>query len=162
MKKLVRVLGVTLVLLAMGSCSKDDSEIDNTLPVVTPSSLAGSYKVAIAVVGTPVDTNKDGFSSQDLLLEGYNSCGFDNIIEISQNTFSVIKKGVSCNADEKDEINEYKFDEKAKTLDLYANGKVIETIKGVYLQNDNNKKELMYERHDSFLNQTIYFKLIKL
>lgn len=161
MKKIIRILGVTLSVLVLTSCSKDD-EPDNNLPVVSPSSLAGSYKVSIAVVGTAVDTNKDGFASQNLLEEGYNSCKFDNIIEISQTTFSFINKGVSCNADEKNVIYDYKFDQTAKTLDLYENGTIIETIKGVYLQNENGTKELIYERYDSVLKQDIAFKLSKI
>lgn len=161
MKKIVRILGVTLSLLVLASCSKDD-EPDNNLPSVNPSSLSGSYKVTFAGVDTAVDTNKDGFSSQDLLLEGYNSCGFDNTIQISQTTFSVIKNGVSCNADEKNEIYEYKFNADQKILELYENGKVIETLKQIYLLNDNNKKVLEYERYDSVLKQKIYFSLTKI
>jgi hypothetical protein len=164
MKKIIRVLGISVLLVvlgALGSCSKDDDS-DSNLPEVTPSSLAGSYKISIAMVDTAVDSNNDGFASQDLLLEGYNACEYDNVIEITQNTFSIIKKGASCNADEKNEIYEYKFDETSKTLVLYENGKVIETLKKVYLNNDNNQKKLHYDRFDSFLNQTVYFKLTKI
>jgi PBP1b-binding outer membrane lipoprotein LpoB len=161
MKKIVRILGITLSVLVLASCSNDD-EVNNALPEVTPSSLEGSYKVSIAVVDNAVDTNNDGFSSQNLLLEGYNSCGYDDIIEISKTSFSVIKKGVSCNDNEKNEIFEFKLDEATKTLDLYVNDKIVESIKKVYLQIGENKTELKYERFDSVLNQMVYFKLTKI
>ena len=158
MKKVIRILGVTLSVLVLASCSKDD-EPDNSLPVVTPSSLSGSYKVTGAVVATPIDTNKDGYFTNYLLEDGYNACGFDNTIEITQTTFSIIKKGVSCTTDEKNEIYEYKFNQTSKTIDLYENGKVIETITSVHFNDD--PKILLYRRYDPILKQEIAFNLTK-
>lgn len=161
MKKIVRLLGLSILLsVALVSCSSDNDQ-DNTLPVVTPSALEGSYKVTIAVVDVAIDFNKDGFASHDLLTEGYNACSYDNLIQISKTTYTVVKKGVACSADEKDEVYDYKFDDTAKTLELIQNGKVVETIKKVYLQVDNGVQTLMYDRFDSVLNQTVYFKLTK-
>ncbi|WP_289057621.1 hypothetical protein [uncultured Flavobacterium sp.] len=163
MKKIVRILGITLSVVVLGistvSCSKDDD--NNNLPGTNTSTLSGSYKVSVAIVDTAVDTNNDGKSNQDLLIEGYNACGFDDEIEITDKTFSIIRKGVSCSADEKNEVYEYKYDDKTKNLDLYVNGKIVETLKGAYIENDNNVKKLFYDRYDEVLKQTIYFKLTK-
>lgn len=161
MKKIVRTLGITLSLLVLISCDNGGDGEDNSLPEVNPNTLAGTYKVSIAMVDTAEDSNKDGFSSQDLLLEGYNACGFDDGIEITDKTFSVIRKGVSCNADEKNEVYDYTYDSTTKDLNLYLNGKLVETLKGAYIENDNNVKKLFYDRYDSVLKKTIYFKLIK-
>lgn len=164
MKKIVRILGISLSVIVLGmsvvSCSSNDDE-DNSLPGTNPSTLSGTYKVSVAIVDTAVDSNNDGVSSQDLLVEGYNACGFDDAIEITDKTFSVIRKGVSCNADEKNEVYDYKYDANTKNLDLYLNGKLVETLKGAYIENDNNVKKLFYDRYDSVLKQTIYFKLTK-
>lgn len=161
MKKIIRILGLTLSVLVLASCSKDD-ESNNSLPVVTPNSLSGNYKFTLAAVGTAVDTNKDGHFTNYLLEDGYNACVFDNTIEITETTFSVIKKGVSCSADEKNDIYEYKLDEKLKTIELIQNGKVIETLKQVYLLNENGSKKIQYEIFDTILGQTVYIDLTKI
>lgn len=162
MKKIIRILGVTLSLLVLTSCSKDD-EPDNNLPVVTPSSLVGSYKVTFATVNNlQLDTNKDGYFTSDLLVDGYNACTFDNTIEITPTTYAIIKKGVSCAADEKNEIYEYKLDEKLKTIELIQNGKVLETLKQVYLLEENGTKKIQYEIFDTVLDRTVYIDLTKI
>lgn len=160
MKKIIRTLSLSLALsaLLLTSCTKKE-EPDNSLPVVTPTTLSGTYKISVAVVAKAVDSNNDGFFSQDLLIEGYNSCAFDNQIEITPTNFSFIKKGVTCNQNEQNEVFTYKLDTTANTIELYSNGALVETLKEVSIQTTNT---LQYGRYDSVLKQTIYFKLTKI
>ena len=81
MKKLVRILGVTLTLLVLASCSKDevDGSPDTTLSV---SNLKGTYKYTGMSVEKAVDLNGDGFENNDLSKENYKECLYDNTIEI--------------------------------------------------------------------------------
>jgi hypothetical protein len=169
MKKIIRILGVTLSVLVLASCDKG-GEPNNGLPEVTPSSLLGSYKFSTVSSSKPIDTNKDGYFTQDLLEDGYNACEFDNTIEITQSSFSILKKGVPCNTDEKNEIYEYKLKDyywdnngafannpiKRKGIFLYENGVVIDTLKNIYIL---ETKELSYARYDRFLKQDILIKL---
>lgn len=158
MKKIVRILGISLVVASIVSCSKDD--VDNSLPTVSTSTVAGTYSYAIAVTQTPFDYNKDGVLSQDLFAEGYNACGLDDQIVITETSYTILKKGVACNVGEKNEVYEYKLDETLKTLTLYENGKVFKTFEKVYVQKDDKgKNELIYEVFDTTLNQIVYFKL---
>ena len=70
MKKIVRILGVTLTLLVLASCSKDegDGSPDTTLSV---SNLKGTYKYTGMSVEKAVDLNGDGDSNNDLSKENY-------------------------------------------------------------------------------------------
>lgn len=156
MKKIIRILGVTLSLVVLASCSKDND--NGSLPEVSPSSISGTYKIVTAGVPVPVDFNKDKIFNGDLFQEDYNICNFDNHITISAKTFTDVKKGVACVKDETDVVYDYVLDVPAKTLKLYKNGVLVETFTDVvkYLENT-----LQYDRFDPVLKQKVFFQLTK-
>ena len=128
MKKIIRILGITLSLVILASCDKGDNGEDNSLPEVNPNTLAGTYKVSIAMVDTAVDSNKDGFSSQDLLLEGYNACGFDDGIEITfeANKLELAKFCYDKTIDKNNYYtlyNDFAFSNYSTQLDKYINSR---------------------------------------
>ena len=113
MKKVVRLLGVSLVVaMVFTSCTSDGSgDSGGGKPIVTNSILPGRYEILGAAVDVSVDLNKDGKKDNDLVEEGYDLCNMDNIILIDNTKFSVIKKGMTCTSSEVDEVYQYKLDE---------------------------------------------------
>lgn len=150
-------LSVLLVLVLCTSCSKDD--VDNSLPEVTTSKLSGNWELYLVVPTNGVDLNDDGVTSGDLVKEGYNACGYDNTVSITETTFSDILAGVSCADGETDATYQYTFDATEKTLKLFQNGTLKETLEQVFLDDNLN---LRYKRYDAFLDQMVYFSFKKM
>ena len=156
MKKIVRILGVTLTLLVLASCSKDegDGSPDTTLSV---SNLKGTYKYTGMSVETAVDLNKDGVFNNDLFMEGYKSCTLDNQLEISETQYNFILKGTSCYPDEKNLNFTYKLDKTAKTITLFENGVESGKVENIDFYNSNGLKTYEYQVYDTNLKQKVVF-----
>ena len=156
MKKIIRTLGLSLVVALAVSCSKDND--NGSLPEVSPSSISGTYKIIGATVPIGVDLNKDNITSGDLFEERYNICNFDNHITISAKNFTDVKKGLSCVKDETDVVYDYVLDTTTKTLKLYKNSVLVETFTDVVKYFENT---LQYEYYDPALKQKVSIQLTK-
>ena len=112
MKKIVRILGVTLTLLVLASCSKDegDGSPDTTLSV---SNLKGTYKYTGMSVEKAVDLNGDGVFNNDLSKENYKECLYDNTIEITDTQYTFQMKGAQCDPSETNLVFTYTLDKTA-------------------------------------------------
>ena len=157
MKKFIRVLGVTLSLVVLASCSKDDDQGVNPSEEVTETNLKGVYTYQAVNVQTAVDLNKDGIFNNDLFKEGYKTCTLDNQLEITEMNYSFIMKGTSCGVDEKNLIFTYKLDKVEKTITLFENGNEAGKISGIEFKNELGIKTYAYKVFDANLNQDVVF-----
>jgi hypothetical protein len=163
MKKIIRVLGITLVLVAMGSCSKDDDNGGSGPIVVEKSNLIGKYKITEAIVAKAIDSNGDGVTNNDLLKEGYNACIYDNLMEITEINLNYIMQGKVCEATETQQTNTYVISGDKKTISVFKDDKLVETLNSIELdKNSAGKSELYFNKFDDTLKQDIYFTLQKI
>jgi len=161
MKKIVRILGITLSILVLASCSNDDDN-GNGPVVVEKSNLIGKYQITGAIVANAIDSNGDGVSNNDLLKEGYNACTFDNLMEITETNINYIMQGKVCDANETNLSYTYVISGDKKTITVSKDGKLIETLKSVELdKNTAGKSELYFNKYDDTLKQDVYFTLLK-
>ncbi|OXA65934.1 hypothetical protein B0A67_23930 [Flavobacterium aquidurense] len=155
MKKIIRVLGVTLSVLVLVSCSKDENNDPTT--EVTESNLKGTYKYTSVSVQEAVDLNGDGVKNNDLKKEGYRTCTLDNNLEITETNYSFIMKGVSCSADETSLVFTYKLNKDEKTITLYDKGVFAGEITKVDFYNFNGLKTYNYQVYDDNLKQNVAY-----
>ena len=93
MKKIVRTLGVVLVLV-LASCTKEDV-IDNT-PEVTPQNITGDYSYNVVLVDNAVDIDNDGKKNTNLMFETGKECVWDNIWKFTETNVTLYEKGIKC------------------------------------------------------------------
>ena len=155
MKKIIRVLGLTLSLLIISSCSNDDD--NNPSTEVTESNLKGTYKYTSASVQTAVDLNGDGVFNNDLTKEGYRTCTLDNNLEITETNYSFIMKGTSCSSDETSLVFTYKLNKDEKIITLYEKGVSAGEITKVEFFNFNGLKTYNYQVYDDKLKQNVAY-----
>ena len=159
MKKIVRILGVTLTLLVLASCSKDegDGSPDTTLSV---SNLKGTYKYTGMSVENDVDLNGDGFKNNDLSKEKYKECSFDNTIEITETQYTFQMKGVQCDPSETNLVFTYTLDKTAEKIYLFENGQPAGEIKNVKYNNFAGVKTYEYRVYNNTLKQDIVYGMV--
>ena len=90
MKKISRLLGVTLVLL-VSACSPSETEIDPT-PEVTPQNIVGNYTYNVVLVPNGVDTDGDGIKNTNLMNEKGKECVWDNTWSFTETTVILYEK----------------------------------------------------------------------
>ncbi len=156
MKKFIRVLGVTLSLVVLASCSTDDAASEPTKEI-SESNLKGTYIYQTVNVKDAVDLNKDGVFNNDLFKEGYKTCTLDNQLEITETNYNFIMKGSTCAPDEKNLNFTYKLDKAAKTITLFENGQESGKVENVEFYNGNDLKTYEYQVYDSNLEQNVVF-----
>lgn len=157
MKKIIRILGVTLLLVAMGSCTdpnEGDGGPDTTLSV---SSLKGTYKYTGISVAKAVDLNNDGVFNNDLEKENYKPCLFDNTIEITDTQYTFQMKGTQCDTSEKNLVFTYTLDKTLAKISLFENGQAAGEITNVSFNNFNNVKTYVYRVYNTTLQQDIAY-----
>lgn len=159
MKKLIRVLGVTLSLLVLASCT-DENEGDGKSAsdtVVTEANLKGVYTYVAVSVHNAVDLNKDGVFNNNLVKEGYETCTLDNQLVITETNYSYIMKGTSCGYGEKDLVFTYKLDKVANTITLYENGNDVGQISVLEYKKELDVKSYVFKVFDANLNQDVFY-----
>lgn len=155
MKKIIRILGMSLVLV-LASCTNDESgsDPDTTLEVAT---LKGIYKYQAVGVANAVDLNADGVFNNDLSKEGYNSCGFDNTIEITDTQYSFQMKGTSCDPSEANLTFTYTLDKANEMITLFQNGQNAGEITNVKFNSFDGTKTYEYQVYNNTLKQNVYY-----
>ena len=156
MKKIIRVLGVTLSLVVLASCSNDESgsNPDTSLEV---SNLKGTYKYQAVNVATAVDTNGDGIFNNDLIKEGYNACGYDNTLEITDTQYTFQMKGTQCDPSETNLTFTYTIDKVAEKITLFENGQNAGEITSVKFYSFSGVKTYEYRVYSNSLKQDIVY-----
>ena len=156
MKKIVRILGITLTLLVLASCDKDDDSND-PITDVTTSNLKGTYTYMAVSVKEGVDLNGDGVKNNDLKKEGYKTRTLDNNLEITDTNYSFIMKGEKCSDLEGNMTFTYKLDKNAKTITLFLNNSNAGEITNVNYYNFNGTKRYSYYVYDEDLKQDVAY-----
>lgn len=159
MKKIIRILGITLSLVVFASCSNDngDGSPDTTLNV---SNLKGTYKYTGLSVETAVDLNGDGVFNNDLSKEDYKTCLFDNTIEITDTQYTFQMKGAQCDPSETNLVFTYTLDKTAEKIFLFENGKAAGEITHVKYYNFDNVKTYEYRVYNNALQQDIVYGMV--
>jgi hypothetical protein len=155
MKKIVRILGITLSVLVLASCSKDDNNDPDTS--VTEGNLKGSYVYTSVNVQNAVDLNGDGVKNNDLKKEGFRTCTLDNELQITETNYAFIMKGVKCADSETDLVFTYKLNKEAKTITLYLDGQKAGEITNIEFVDFNGSKTYQYQSYDDELKQNIVY-----
>ena len=156
MKKIIRVLGVTLSLVVLASCSTNegDGSPDTTLNV---SNLKGTYKYTGMSVEKAVDLNGDGVFNNDLSKENYKECLYDNTIEITDTQYTFQMKGAQCDPSETNLVFTYTLDKTAEKISLFENGQPAGEIKNVKYNNFAGVKTYEYRVYNNILKQDIVY-----
>jgi hypothetical protein len=157
MKKSIRILGVTLSLVVLASCTdpnEGDGGPDTTLSV---ASLKGTYKYTGISVAKAVDLNKDGVFNNDLERENYKPCLFDNTIEITDTQYTFQMKGTQCDPSETNLVFTYTLDKTLAKITLFDNGQPVGDITNVSFNNFNNLKTYVYRVYNTVLQQDISY-----
>ena len=164
MKKIIRILGVTLTLLVVASCSKDEAANGEDTTLKTEN-LSHKYKFLVAAVEIPVDLDNNDISSQNLIDEKVNQCSWDNILEITNDRFILTDEGEICDKDSSSKIiidARYVLNTEAATMKLYdEKNNLIESFTGVRIgfQAD-GRKYISFDSYDSKLQQMVKYMLI--
>ena len=155
MKKIVRILGITLSMLVLVSCSKDDDNGPDT--VVSEGNLIGTYNFTSVSVKDAVDLNGDGVKNNDLKKEGYNTCTLDNQISITEKNYAFILQGTKCSSNETGLVFTYTLDKAAKKITLFLDGENSGELTNIEFLDFNGKKTYQYQSYDADLKQNVVY-----
>lgn len=155
MKKIVRILGVTLSLIVLASCSKDDDSNPET--GVTEENLKGTYAYTAVNVQEAVDLNGDGVKNNDLKKEGYRTCTLDNLIEITEKNYSFVMQGTQCSNEEIGLVFTYTLDKTAKKITLFLDGQNSGEITNIEFLDFGGTKTYQYQVYDADLKQNVVY-----
>lgn len=155
MKKIVRILGVTLSLIVLASCSKDDDNNPDT--GVTESNLKGTYSYTSVSVQEAVDLNGDSVKNNDLKKEGYKICTLDNLIEITEKNYSFVLQGTQCSTSETPMTFTYKLDKEKKSITLFLDGQNAGELTNIEFFDFNGTKTYQYQAYDADLKQNVVY-----
>lgn len=161
MKKIIRLLGVTLVLVSLNSCSKDDVPVDGTVEL-TQKNLIGLYKIQKVTVPIAVDLDGDGTSNTNLLLETGRNCVWDNTWEFAGPSMYINDAGTKCDPAGKVRIldESFKIDATTKII-TFASGDT-KPYNNVQLSTSNGLKLISFETEDNTsLKQIRSFTLVE-
>lgn len=170
MKKIIRVLGVTLSLVVLASCSTNEGEEEELAgkPLTTNiTNLVGNYTISAVIAPIPVDKDKDGKANYNLLEEKGDECVWDNIFGFTESNLIITDKGMICDPTASSIIMEdkYTLDIEKKTLKTYdSNGKLLITFTDVNIEYDlSGEKTINFVNYDDVLKQylTYYLKVKK-
>lgn len=166
MKKFIRVLGVTLSLVVLASCTPEENEIDTT-PEVTPQSITGEYTYNVVLVASGVDTDGDGKTNTNLMNETGKECVWDNIWSFKESTVTLYEKGAKCDASSPDILlnGTYEYNKTTKKLTIKDSqtGVEVDVLEDVLLEYDDYSKQtnLSFSVYDKDLKQSVRYVLKK-
>lgn len=155
MKKIVRILGITLSLLVFASCSKDDNNDPDT--GVTEGNLKGTYNYTSVSVQEAVDLNGDGVKNNDLKKEGYKICTLDNQVSITEKNYAFIMQGTQCSSTETGLVFTYTLDKTAKKISLFLDGQNAGELTNIEFFDFNGTKTYQYSAYDADLKQNVVY-----
>lgn len=165
MKKIIRVLGLTLVLgMSLVSCTKEVEILE--------TKLGGSYKIESIITDLPVDLDKDGVANTDMSKEkdrGY--CRFDDTF-----LFNNVSKGIwadgsdicSNDLEPSDENFNYIHDKAKKTISMeifHKGQKEPEHLEltDVFISYKDGKQTLKFSFYDErYTNRIVTYYLISI
>lgn len=159
MKKIIRILGLTLVLgMSLASCTKEVEILEPT--------LTGTYKYKSVIVSQAVDLDKDGFANNDLMKEKVKECVWDNTWQYQGNKATLRAGETLCDPSEADSANvivtvDYIYDKTSKTIKFMYSGGSSELMENVKIGfTSDQKQSLSFELWDSKLSQIVTYNLV--
>ena len=161
MKKIIRILGLTLVLgMSLASCTK---EVDVLEPTLT-----GTYKYKSVIVSNAVDLDKDGLANNDLMKEKGKECTWDNTWQYQGDKTTLRAGETLCDPSEANSANvigsfDYIYERSImKIIIIYPGGEneVLENVKIGFMADQ--KKTLSFDLWDSELSQLVTFNLVSI
>lgn len=166
MKKIIRVLGVTLSLVVLASCTPNENEIDTT-PEVTPQSITGEYTYNVVLVANGVDTDGDGKTNTNIMNETGKECVWDNVWTFTESAVTLYEKGVKCDASSPEILlsGTYEYNKATKKLTIKDSqtGVEVDVLEDVLLEYDDYSKQtnLSFSVFDKDLEQSVRYVLKK-
>lgn len=159
MKKITRILGLTLVLgISLVSCTKEVEILEPT--------LEGIYKYKSVIVSNAVDLDKDGLAGIDLMKEKGKECTWDNIWQYQGNKATLGGGETLCSPDEADSSNvigsfDYIYDKTSRTIKIMYSGGSSEVLENVKIGfTADQKQSLSFDLWDSKLSQLVTYNLV--
>lgn len=159
MKKIIRILGLTLVLgMSLASCTKEVEILEPT--------LTGTYKYKSVIVSNPVDLDKDGLANNDLIKERGKECTWDNTWQYQGNKATLGGGETLCSPDEADSYNvigsfDYIYDKTSRTIKIMYSGGSSEVLENVKIGfTADQKQSLSFDLWDSKLSQLVTYNLV--
>ena len=159
MKKIIRILGLTLVLgMSLASCTKEVEILEPT--------LTGTYKYKSVIVSNPVDLDKDGLANIDLMKEKGKECTWDNTWQYQGNKATLGGGETLCSPDEADSSNvigsfDYIYDKTSRTIKIMYSGGSSEVLENVKIGfTADQKQSLSFDLWDSKLSQLVTYNLV--
>lgn len=160
MKKIIRILGLTLVLGMSASCTKEVEILEPT--------LTGTYKYKYVIVSQAVDLDKDGLASIDLMKEKGKECTWDNTWQYQGNKATLRAGETLCSPDEADSANvigsfDYIYDKTSRTIKIMYSGGSSEVLENVKIGfTADQKQSLSFDLWDSKLSQLVTYNLVSI
>jgi hypothetical protein len=162
MKKIIRILGISLVLV-LASCTPQETEIDTT-PEVTPQSISGEYTYNVVLVANGVDIDGDGKTNTNLMNEKGKECVWDNTWVFTESKVTFYEKGSKCEVNSPDIIltAKYEYDKNKGTITIIDEaGKIVDVLNDVLLEYEDYSKQtnLSFSTFEKDLNQSVRYVL---
>lgn len=161
MKKIIRVLGLTLFLgMSLASCTKEVEILEPT--------LTGIYKYKSVIVSKAVDLDKDGLANIDLMKEKGKECTWDNTWQYQGNKAILGGGKTLCDPSEADSANvivsvDYIYDKSSKTIKIIYSGGNIEVLRNVKIgYTSDQKQSLSFDLWYSEISQIVTYNLVSI
>lgn len=160
MKKVIRLLGATLVVVSLNSCTGDDVPSDGAIEF-TQKNLEGVYKFQKATVPIAVDLDNDGITNTNLLLELGKSCVWDNTWKFAGPSMYLDDIGIKCDPNGSVRIldESITLDKNTKTI-IFDSGDT-EPYTNVELSIVNGLKTMSFQFEDKRLKQKRSYTIIQ-
>jgi hypothetical protein len=166
MKKIIRLLGVTLAVVVLTSCDPNGGEIDTT-PEVSTQNITGNYTYYAVIADKPVDTDKDGEAHTSLMFEKGKECVWDNIWDFTATAVTLYDKGEKCDSNDPEVIlsanYEYNKSTNIITIKDSKTGESIDVLKDVAIKYDDYSKQyfLSFFIFDTNLDMNVKYVLAR-
>lgn len=159
MKKIIRILGLTLFLgMSFISCTKEVEILEPT--------LTGIYKYKSVIVSNAIDLDKDGLANNDLMKEKVKECVWDNTWQYQGNKATLRAGETLCDPSEADSANvigsfDYIYDKTSRTIKIMYSGGSSEILENVRIgYTAEQKQSLSFDLWDSDLSQFVTYNLV--
>lgn len=132
----------------------------------TRTSLIRIYKYKSVKVTQPIDIDKDGLVSYDLMKEKGKECVWDNTWQYQGNKATLRAGERLCGSQEADNQNvigsfDYIYEKVAKTIKITYEGGITEVLNNVKIGYTSDQKQfLSFELWDNDLSQSVTYYLV--
>lgn len=165
MKKLVRVLSLSMLLgFSFVSCTNEE-EVDDT-PDVKVENIKGEYFYKAVIASEAVDLDNDGVAKFNLMNENGQECVWDNSWVFTEKDVTLYERGSKCETDSPDILltGSYIIDKIKGTITIKdSDGVTIDVLKNVLLKFDDfsGQTNLEFSVYDNELKQDLKYVLTK-